>query len=81
MTTQTEHRPTEPGRETPGEAIRRLLDADERNLTWLSRKTGLSVGHLFRVTTGERPVTANLASKLAEVFGVQVETFVQGEEE
>ena len=77
MTTETEQRTHRPDAETPAVAIKRLLEADDRNLTWLAKKTGLSVGHLLRVTQGERAVSAALASKLAELFEVPTSTFIE----
>lgn len=81
MTTQTEQRPPSPDAETPVEALKRLLEADDRNVTWLAKKTGLSVSHCFRVAAGERPISAELAGKLGELFGVPASTFIQGDAE
>lgn len=57
----------------PGaEAILQLLEENERNVSWLARKTGRSVSHLFRVLQGERVLTRELAQSIADVFGVDV---------
>lgn len=61
----------------PGhDALIRLLEADERNLAWLSRRTGRSVSHLYRVSTGEREISGPLAADLAVLFNVPIETFL-----
>lgn len=55
-------------------AVAAYLTSEERTLAWMARKAGVSVSHLYRVTTGERPLTAALAEKLAELMGVPVNT-------
>lgn len=81
MTTETETRRLSPNAEKPAEALRRLLEDDDRNVTWLAKKTGLSVSHLFRVLEGERAISLNLAVKLSTLFGVPVSKFVESEAE
>jgi plasmid maintenance system antidote protein VapI len=76
VTTQTEPRQSIPDAENPRDALRRLLADDDRNFAWLAKKTGLSLGHLTRVARGERPISADLAQKLAEIFDVPVTTFL-----
>jgi len=57
-------------------AISALLDEHERTITWLAKKTGVSVSHLWRVTKGRREMSVELATRIAEVFEVPVETFL-----
>ena len=47
---------------------------------WVARQMGWSQEHLSRVISETRPLTDEAAQKLAEVFGVPVETFL-GERE
>ena len=53
-----------------------LLAADERNLTWLARRTGRSVSHLFRVMKGERPISVELATDIAAALNVSPDLFL-----
>lgn len=62
-------------------AIRSLLESEERDFAWLSRKTGYSTSHLWRVVNEGRRISPDLANRLAELFGVPVTTFLQEEEE
>lgn len=57
------------------EALARLIAENERDYAWLARKLGgqWSHSHLYRVSTGERPLTRRLAAAIAEVFGVSIE--------
>ena len=57
-------------------AISALLDEHERTITWLAKKTGVSVSHLWRVAKGRREMSVELATRIAEVFEVPVETFL-----
>lgn len=61
---------------TGQDALNNLLAEDERNLSWLSRRTGRSVSHLYRVSTGERDISPSLANDLAALFNVPIETFL-----
>lgn len=66
---------------TPVEVIQHHLDTDERDLKWLSRHTGWSYTHLWRVMKDGRAISPDLANRLAELFGVPASTFLQEEEE
>jgi len=59
------------------ETLRRLLRQDDRTVAWLARRTEWSKPHLARVASGERPMTAPMRAKFAEVFGVDAGVFSQ----
>lgn len=61
---------------TGADAIREKLDADERDLKWLSRHTGWSYTHLWRVMNEGRAISPDLAERLATLFGVPASTFL-----
>lgn len=44
----------------------------ERSIAWLARKVDLSSPHLYRVLTGERPLTDEVASRIAAALGVEI---------
>ena len=49
-------------------------------MSWVARRLGISAAHFSRILSGERPLTKGHAVKLAELFGVPVETFLPEEE-
>lgn len=61
--------------------LRALLDGAERDLGWLSRKTGYSQSHLWRVINEGRRISTDLAARLAELFDVPAETFLATQQE
>lgn len=67
--------------QTGTEALQRLLAENERDMAWLARKVDRSKSYIWRVVQGERPITAPLAAAFAELFGVPMETFIQGDAE
>lgn len=74
---------SETGTVTPqsgAEALRRLLNENDRDMAWLARRTGRSKSYIWRVVQGERPLTRPLAEACAEVFGVPVAELLPGGE-
>lgn len=67
--------------ETGRAALQQLLAENERDMAWLARKVDRSKSYIWRVVQGERPITAPLAAAFAELFGVPMETFLQGDAE
>lgn len=55
-----------------GTRISELLLDRERSIAWLARKVDLSSPHLYRVLTGERPLTDEVASRIAAALGVEI---------
>lgn len=47
-----------------------VLERQERTLSWLARKTGMSRSYVLRITTGERNPSAEFKGKAAEALGV-----------
>lgn len=61
--------------------LRALLETAERDLGWLSRKSGYSQSHLWRVINEGRRISADLAARLAVLFDVPAETFLADQQE
>ena len=53
-----------------GHPLSDVLASQERNLSWLARKTGKSPSYVLRVTTGERRPSPDFRAKAAEALGV-----------
>ena len=51
-----------------GERIRELRTRDERSLSWLARKSGVSRTHLWQIETGKSSPTYDVILKLCEAF-------------
>lgn len=49
-----------------------MLETQERNMSWLARKTGKSPSYVLRVTTGERRPSDDFKARAAEALGVPV---------
>jgi len=47
-----------------------VLASQERNLSWLARKTGKSPSYVLRVTNGERKASPDFRRRSAEALGV-----------
>ncbi len=62
--------------ETPGEALGRLIAARWMKKSRLARALGTSAERLNRIIAGESQLTAAEAARLADIFGVEIETFV-----
>ena len=50
--------------------IAATLEAQERSLSWLARKTGKSPSYVLRVTQGTRRPSADFQVRAAEALGV-----------
>ena len=61
--------------------LRAFLDDRMVRYTSVARALGISASHLHHLMEGERPLTPDLANRLAELFGVPASTFLQEEEE
>jgi HTH-type transcriptional regulator/antitoxin HigA len=61
---------------TPGQYLKQLLDDRGWNQKVLAVVLGVDLNLVGRVVTGKRPVTAELALSLAEVFEVEPESFL-----
>ena len=48
----------------------RVLDQQGRTISWLARKTGVSVSYAWRMLRGERPLTAEFRAAAADALGV-----------
>jgi transcriptional regulator with XRE-family HTH domain len=49
-----------------------VVEAQERNLSWLARKTGKSPSYVLRVTQGSRRPSEDFKVRAAEALGVPV---------
>ena len=49
-----------------------VVEAQERNLSWLARKTGKSPSYVLRVTQGTRRPSEDFKARAAEALGVPV---------
>lgn len=71
---------TTPERTLPGnDALRQLLERDERDHRWLASKTTFSASHIWRVIHEGRRISETLADQLAAIFGVPATTFLDPE--
>ncbi len=55
-----------------GHPLSAVLESQERNLSWLARKTGKSPSYVLRVTTGERRPSEDFKVRAALALGVPV---------
>jgi plasmid maintenance system antidote protein VapI len=58
------------------EAIARLLEENERTISWLARKLGMEQSHINRVVRGERRIMPDVAERMSLIFGVEASTFL-----
>ena len=55
--------------------LRAFLDSRGTKYSWVAERLGLNASHFSRILDGTRPLTAENATKLAELFGVPASTF------
>lgn len=53
-----------------GHPLSDVLATQERNLSWLARKTGKSPSYVLRVTQGTRRPSEDFMARAAEALGV-----------
>ncbi len=56
--------------------LREFLDERMARYSTVAERLEISTSHLSRIMDGERPLTPELAAKLAELFGVPANTFL-----
>ena len=56
--------------------LREFLDSRMARYSSVAERLGVSTSHLSRVMDGERPLTPDLAERLATLFGVPASTFL-----
>lgn len=61
--------------------LREFLDERGIRYIFVADKLGVTPGHVTRLLDGTRPVTAENAQRLSEVFGVPPTTFLESEAE
>ena len=62
--------------------VERILEQQGRTMSWLARKTDVSVSYAWRMLHGERPLTSEFKTAAAEALGVPVDIafpFVESE--
>lgn len=59
--------------------LREFLDSQGRRYSWVAERIGVTPSHLTRLMDGERPVTTEVAAKLAELFSVPASSFIESE--
>ncbi|MBI5289922.1 MAG: helix-turn-helix transcriptional regulator [Chloroflexi bacterium] len=62
--------------EEAGTALGRLIREQGRLKGWVAEQLGIGPERLSRLISGERELTLREAARLAEIFGVAIETFV-----
>jgi transcriptional regulator with XRE-family HTH domain len=50
--------------------VERVLEQQGRSISWLARKTSVSVAYAWRMLRGERPLTAEFRAAAADALGV-----------
>jgi transcriptional regulator with XRE-family HTH domain len=50
--------------------VEQVLEQQGRSITWLARKTGVSVPYAWRMLKGERPLTSEFKATAADALGV-----------
>lgn len=50
--------------------VMQVLEQQERSVSWLARKAGVSVAYAWRMLKGERPLTAEFKKTASEALGV-----------
>ena len=63
----------------PGVTIEELMLVSGLKLSELAVKLGLPLGRAVRLTSGEMPLTSDIAQKLAGIFNVPAEFWVRRE--
>lgn len=48
----------------------RVLEQQERTISWLARKTGVSVSYAWRMLNGTRPLTQEFRARTAKALNV-----------
>ena len=66
--------------ETPGEALGRLIRETGRKKQWVAAELCTTPDRLGRIIQGTRALAALEAARLAEIFGVEITTFVPARE-
>jgi plasmid maintenance system antidote protein VapI len=62
--------------DSPGGRIDRLAREHGRAKYWIANQLGISQSYLSRLISGERPITAEMAQRLATLFDVPASTFL-----
>lgn len=50
--------------------VERVLEEQERTVSWLARKAGVSVSYAWLMLRGKRPVTPEFRKAAAEALGI-----------
>ncbi len=66
--------------EEAGTALARLIREQGRLKGWVAEQLGIPPERLSRLISGERELKVSEAARLAEIFGVGIETFVPARE-
>lgn len=53
--------------------VKRVLEQQERNVSWLAQKTGVSSSYAWRMLNGQRPLTDRFRIAAADALGVPVD--------
>ncbi len=51
--------------------VKAFLDKEERKMEWLSRQTGLSIGTIYKLMSGEGNHNEKTIKKVAGVMGIK----------
>jgi plasmid maintenance system antidote protein VapI len=62
--------------EPPGRAIDRLAREQGRTKWWIANQLSISQSHLSRLISGAKPITTEVAHRLADIFGVDASLFL-----
>lgn len=60
------------------QALAQLLEQEQISLRGLSKRVGISPGHISRVMRGEKPLTPDILKRMSDALGVTPEYFVEG---
>ena len=63
------------------EAMRLLRVFNDKNLTYISKKTGISIGYLSEIESGNKQPTMKVIKKYAECFKINKSQILSFEEE
>ena len=62
----------------PGKIVRGLRVKEDITQEELAKRLGIAQTHVSEIESGKRPVSRNMAKRLAEAFNVSPRIFVQG---
>ncbi len=61
--------------------LRSFLDERGVRYSWVAARLGITPSYMTRLMDEERPLIRRHAARLAEIFGVPIETFLAGEDQ